>query len=146
MQDVYKAETNAENRRFPRLQLKLWVHYQLLRQGEVSTQQESLAQDLGARGMAIRSDHAVRVGQLLKTTLYLPPEDNRRRPDKLPIYSEKESLPVDILARVVWCQRAENQEYMLGIEFLDPEPAHRSRLKAFLIDYKLDQPDSALYT
>ena len=145
MEDVYKAKTHAENRRFPRIQLKLWVHYQLLHQGNFSEPQESIARDLGARGMAIRSDHPLRIGQLLQTTLYLPLEENRCRPDKTPIYSENESLPVDIFSRVVWCQPAENQEYMLGIEFLDPKPSHRDRLKTFLIDYKLDQPDSALY-
>lgn len=146
MQEEFKGQTRAENRRHPRVQLKLWVHYRLMRQGTVSAPLESLAEDLGTRGTAIRSDHPERVGQLLVVTLYLPLEQKRKSPAETPVYSEDESLPVEILSRVVWCKQLETREYMLGIEFLDPKPGHRNRLKSFLIDYNLDQPDTTLYT
>jgi c-di-GMP-binding flagellar brake protein YcgR len=144
--EEFRAQTHAENRRYPRLNFKLWVHFRCLSKGEVSEPLESLAEDLGTQGMAMRSDHPLRVGQLLRTTLYVPPESRRKSAEETPIYEETDCLPVEILARVVWCNPLESGEYMLGIQFLDPNPAHRNRLKSFLVDYELDDPNSALYT
>lgn len=145
MTDFFKGETRAENRRHPRVQMKLWIHYRELTKGELSHPGESLAEDLGTQGMAMRSDHPMRAGQLLRITLFLPPEEKRRGVQDMEVYTEEECLPVDILSRVVWCQETDQHEYILGVQFLDPEPRHRNRLKEFLIDYNLDKPDSALY-
>ncbi len=142
---VYKGKTYAEHRRFPRMKFKLWVHFKCLERGGSSLSLESLAEDLGAGGMAMRSDHQLKGGQLLMLTLFLPPEDKRVDGEEMLIYSEKECMPVDVLARVAWCEpRAE--EFMLGLQFLDLDQANRTKLKAFLVDYNLDRPDSALYT
>jgi c-di-GMP-binding flagellar brake protein YcgR len=145
-QEVYRSYIRAENRRYPRIRLKLWVQYKRLKKGEESGMHESLAEDLGARGMAMRSDHPMRLGQLLMLTLFLPPEGRREDADQEPVFDERDCVPVDILSRVAWCKPFNDQEYMLGVEFMDPDPSHRSRLKSFLVDYNLDQPNSALYT
>ncbi len=147
MAEFFTGQAGAENRRYPRLKLKLWVHYRPLKQGESAAGPlESLAEDVGARGTAVRSSHAMRIGQLLMVTLYLPPENKRGEADTLPIFAEKDCLPVDILSRVVWCRAKDEHEFLLGIQFLDPDPSHRRRLKDFLVDYNLDKPESALYT
>jgi len=147
MTGYYRGSVGAENRRYPRVRLKLWVKYKRLRKGEVTGPHESRAEDLGARGLAMRSAYPMKLGQLLMLTLYLPPENKRPvAGDEVGAFTEAECLPVDILARVVWCAPRDEKEFMLGIQFLDPDPGHRSRLKSLLIEYNLDQPDSALYT
>ncbi len=140
----YKGQTRAEHRRYPRIQMKLWVHFKCLDKGTISQDLESLAEDLGAGGMAMRSDRKLQMGQLLMLTLYLPPEGKRESSDTL-IYSEKDSVPISILSRVVWCSAAADQEYLLGVQFLDLDRQDRKSLKAFLVDYDLDKPDSKLY-
>jgi hypothetical protein len=141
----YTGQTRAENRRSPRIHLKLWVHFKCLDKGMSPLDLESLAEDLGAGGMAIRSDRDLKPGQLLMLTLYLPPVGKRESEATL-IYSEKESLPVPILSRVVWCTATTDREFLAGIQFLDLESKDRGTLKSFLVDYSLDQPDSQLYT
>jgi hypothetical protein len=146
--EVFRGSTKAENRRYPRMRLKLPVQYKRLKKGEVSGPQASRAEDLGARGIAMRSDHPMRLGQLLMLTLYLPPEKQRNlvKEGAETALSEKECEPVDVLSRVAWCAPFNEKEYMLGVEFLDPDPQHRSRLKEFLVEFDLDKPDSSLYT
>jgi c-di-GMP-binding flagellar brake protein YcgR len=141
----YTGQTRAENRRYPRIQIKLWVHFKCLDKGERDVDLESLAEDLGAGGMAMRSDRDLKPGQRLKLTLYLPPVGKRESGATL-IYSEKESLPVSILSRVVWCAATADREFMAGVQFLELESKDRTTLKTFLVDYNLDQPDSNLYT
>jgi c-di-GMP-binding flagellar brake protein YcgR len=141
----FKGQTQAENRRYPRIHLKLWVHFKCLDKGVSALDLESLAEDLGAGGMAMRSDRDLKPGQLLMLTLYLPPASKRESVETL-IYSEKESLPVAVLSRVVWSAAAADGEFLVGVQFLDLEAKDRRTLKTFLVDYNLDQPDSKLYT
>lgn len=145
-EEIYRGIIKAENRRHPRVKLKLTVRYKRLKKGEVTGPHAGQAEDFGARGIAMRSMHPMRLGQLLMLTIYLPAESERRLEKEERQAREENTLPVDILSRVAWCAPYDDKEYMLGVEFLDPDPAHRSRLKAFLIEYNLDQPDSALYT
>lgn len=145
MSEIFKGETRAENRRHPRLQLKIWVHYQLLKPGEATRTAESLSEDLGAGGIAIRSHSPVADNQLLLLTLYLPPEDKREGPAETLIYSEDDCLPVEILACAAWSAQKQKQDYMVGVQFLEIKREHRKRLKDFLVDYQLALPDSRLY-
>lgn len=145
MPEIHRGETQAEHRRYPRLRLKLWVHYQCLERGTVSHRLESLAEDLGAGGLAMRSDRALGSGQLVLATLFLPPAELRAGEENTPIVEEKDCVPIPVLCRVVWSAPREDQ-YMNGLQFLDLQPQHRKLLKAFLVDFDLDQPESDLYT
>ncbi len=143
MAETFRGETRAENRRFPRQKLKLWVHFIRLKENqEKSGKLESLTEDLGAGGIAMRSDHKLENGEVLALTLFLPPEDKRTDPDHDLIYSEEECLPVDIQARVRWCAPREDLEYILGVEFLQVRGEHRERLKTFLVNYNLAEPET----
>ncbi len=145
---IYKGKVSAERRQYPRIPLKLWVHFTARIQGELahSCSSESLSEDLGTTGLAMRSDQELAGGQTLTLTLFLPPMEKRTDVSKTLIYPEEECLPVTIRARVAWCRALADQEYMLGIQFLDLTPPDCGHLKSFLVDYKLDDPDSSLYT
>ncbi len=145
---TYKGKVSAERRRHPRILLKLWVHFTARIHGELarSCSSESLSEDLGTTGLAMRSDQELAAGQTLTLTLFLPPKEKRTDASKTLIYPEDECLPTTIRSRVAWCRALPDQEYILGIEFLDLSPPDRIHLKSFLVDYKLDDPDSALYT
>jgi c-di-GMP-binding flagellar brake protein YcgR len=145
-ENVYRSQVGAENRKYPRVKLKLWVKYKRLKKGEVSSPNETLAEDFGTQGIAMRSKTPMRMGQLLMLTLYLPPEPKRSLEAEPAAVPEKDCVPVDILSRVAWCAPRSEDEYMLGVQFLDPDPGHRNRLKSFLVDFNLDRPDSALYS
>lgn len=144
-EEIYRSTIKAENRRYPRVRFKLLVKFKRLKKGEVSQPEAAQAEDLGARGIAMRSAHPMRLGQLLMVTLMIPAENKRDKVSEAEPLLEKECMPVDVLSRVAWCRPYDDKEYMLGVEFLDPDPHHRSRLKAFLVDFNLDQPNSALY-
>ena len=145
---IYKGKASAERRHYPRIPLKFWVHFTARIQGELahSCSSESLSEDFGTAGLAMRSDHALASGQTLTLTLFLPHKKKNTDLSKILIYPEEECLPVTIRSRVAWCRTLPDQEYLLGIQFLDLAPPDRSRLKFFLVDYKLDDPDSDLYT
>ncbi len=145
---TYKGKVSAERRQYPRIPLKLWVHFTGRIRGELahSCSSESLSEDLGTAGLAMRSDHELPSGQPLTLTLFLPPKEKRTDVAKTLIYPEEDCIPTIIRSRVAWCRALPDQEYMLGIQFLDLSPTDRSHLKSFLVDYKLDAPDSALYT
>lgn len=144
----FKGRVAAECRRHPRIPLKLWVHFTARIQGEIahSCSSESLSEDLGTAGLAMRSDQEMAAGQPLTLTLFLPPRERRTDVSKTLIYPEEECIPATIHARVAWCRALADKEYILGIQFLDLAPLDSGHLKSFLLDYKLDAPGSNLYT
>jgi hypothetical protein len=143
---TFIGETTAERRIHPRAPLKLWVHYQCLKHGEISRPLESLAQDVGAGGLAMRGDHQLARNQLIAITIYLPPKENRRSARETLIVDEEQGVPVEIFGRGAWCAPLDEAEFISGVQFLDLDSENRRRLKSFLVDYKLDQNDSILYT
>jgi len=145
---LFKGKTIVEARRHPRLPLKLDLKYRVLIRGKTVQfeSSRSLAQDLGAKGVALRSRRDLKEGQLLTMMLYLPP-DRRRKPGGETVANpETECQKVNILARVAWSKKTDKGEYLIGAEFLDIDPEHRKILKKFLVDYQLDDIHSVLYT
>ena len=139
---VFQGRTQAERRKYPRIPLKMWVHFQCLKEGDASPASlESLAEDLGAGGLAMRSDLHLEQGQMLMVTLYLPPAAKRAQPDDTLIYAEGECLTAVVLSRVIWCRPLKDKEFMVGVKFLDLDGESRRSLKDFLKDYQLDQPN-----
>ncbi len=145
MTEFFNAETRAEHRRYPRTLIKLRVHYKCLQKGDVSRALDSLAEDLGAGGMAMRMGQKLEPGQLLMVAVFLPKTDKRAEIIDTPVFLEKDCITVSILSRVVWCTMKKDHEYIAGIEFWDLNREHRKQFKDFLIDFNLDKPDSDLY-
>jgi len=145
---THRGEIKAEFRRYPRVPLKVRVSYQFRKKGEPEkvVASRSLAEDLGTQGLAMRSHQDMRVGQILTLTMFIPPPARREDLSDARVVPVHECLPVAILARAVWCKRLEEQKYLIGIQFLDIEPQDRHALKSFLVDYRLDDQDSPLYT
>ncbi len=144
----FKGEVIVEARRHPRIPLKIKLKYRILIQGETARLEvsHSLADDFGARGLAMRSSHVLKKGQLLTINLFIPPEEKRdeiKSPSQL---KEEECIAINILARVAWFKTVGGDKYQVGVEFLDLEPKDRTILKHFLADYKLDDMNSPLYT
>lgn len=144
----FKGEVMVEARQYPRIPLKMKLKYRILIQGETARLEvsHSLAEDFGARGLAMRSSHALKKGQLITLNLFIPPEDKRKKIKKPTQLKEEECLAVNILARVAWTKPSGGDKYQVGVEFLDLEPQDRTILKRFLADYKLDDMNSPLYT
>jgi hypothetical protein len=142
-----QAVTQAENRRFPRIRLKLTVHYRKLKQGVLSAPEATHALDFGAQGMAMRGPQAMRIGQLLLATLLVPPREKRKTgPEETDLTcSSEECIPIQILSRVAWCQPQGGNNFLLGIKFLDLKPEHQHLFREFLVEFNLDRPDSAHY-
>jgi len=46
---------------------------------------------------------------------------------------------------VAWCGGKGKKQHQLGLQFLDLNREHRKVLKAFLVEYGLDHPNSNLY-
>ncbi len=145
MSNLFRAETNVEHRKSPRKQFKLRIHFKCLQKGDVSRALDSLAEDLGAGGMAMNIGHEIEGNQLLMITLFLPKVEHRNEIIDKPVFLEKECDSVAILSRVVWCAKRRDNEYIAGVEFLDLKREHRNIFKKFLIDFDLDKPDSKLY-
>jgi c-di-GMP-binding flagellar brake protein YcgR len=142
----FKGETQAERRRYKRKPIKLHVHYQCLDKGVVSEPQRDLAEDLGAGGLMMRSQRPLEKDQVLMLVLLLPPVEKRQKGVATDEYIEEESLAVEILCRVAWATSSQDGGYLIGVQFLDLDQNNRKWLKEFLVDFKLDQPDSFLYT
>ncbi len=140
MASVYEAKTKAERRRYERRAMHLKLRFQCLDKDYVSPIQNDLAEDLGAGGLAMMSDRDLKPGQLLMLTLMLPDKEDLDR-GRL-----TESAEVNLLSRVAWSKPASQGGFVIGIQFLDLEPAERQLLKAFLVEFELDQPDSGMYT
>ncbi len=147
IEHLFQGETAAEARRFPRIPLRMNLQYRVLVKGEAPTfhSSRSLAEDLGAKGLAMRSRHELAPGQLLTVVLFLPPEEKRRDLIDASIYPEAECQKVNILARAAWCKAVGEGRFMVGVEFLDLEPQDRQELKRFLADYELVDMDSPLF-
>jgi len=137
----YQGETTAERRRYVRKAMQLKVQFRFMEKDVVSKPQTDLLEDLGAGGLAMVTKQSLRKGQLLMISLELPANNDEQCRE---IISGKSK--VSILSRVAWVKPNQNGSYTIGVEFLDLEPGERQLLKAFLIEYELDQPDSELYT
>jgi hypothetical protein len=147
MDSEFKGSTQAEHRRFPRAKIKLWVHFKLLDQENSQTDLESMSEDFGAGGIAMRSDHDLEPGQHLMLMIYLPKKEYRVPSDlDMLIFPEEECLPVTVLSRVVWVKELEDHEFIMGVKFLAPDQQQLKLLKEFLVDFNLDNPDSKLFT
>jgi c-di-GMP-binding flagellar brake protein YcgR len=144
----FQGETTAESRRYPRIPLRINLQYRVLVKGKPKTfhSSRSLAEDFGAKGLAMRSRHQLEPGQLLTMLLFIPPEDKRKDLIDASIYPEAECLKISVLARAAWCKTVGEDRFMVGVEFLDLESQDRDQLKCFLIDYELDDMNSPLYT
>ncbi len=136
MTPVYEGKTKAERRRFERRAIHLKLRFQCLDKDHVSGVHNDLAEDLGAGGLAMVSSQELQTGQLLMLTLLLPGKEG----------TPAGSSEVNVLSRVAWSKPAHQGGYLMGIQFLDLEPAERQLLKSFLVEFELDQPDSAMYT
>ncbi|MEW6515471.1 MAG: PilZ domain-containing protein [candidate division FCPU426 bacterium] len=138
----------VESRRYPRIPLRMKLKYRILIRGEKSRFEvsHSLADDLGAKGLAMSSQSPLQGGQLLTLTLFLPPESKRRELVDASVFKEDECNLVSILARVAWSKPRGEGRYAVGVEFLDLEPSSRKLLKQFLVDFELDDMNSPLYT
>jgi len=144
--EQFKGETRAERRRYERKPIKLPLSYRCLDKGSVSEPQADLARDLGAGGLMMHSHQSLRKDQILMLTLFLPPVDKREEGMATEMFSEEESIGIEIVSRVAWSAPAADGGYVIGVQFLDLEPNNRKWLKEFLVDFKLDQPGSSLYT
>lgn len=136
----YQGETRAERRRYVRKSMNLKVQFRFMERDLVSNPQTDSLEDLGAGGLAMVTKQSLRQGQLLMISLQLPSGDEH--------YHEVLSgaSRVSILSRVAWVKPNQDGSYTVGVQFLDLEPGERQLLKAFLVEYELDQPDSELYT
>ena len=139
--EIFTGETEAERRRYPRLPLKLNLSFQCLDKGNVSPLRKNAALDLGAGGLAMRSDRALPPDQLVMVNLFLPLPEIRDAAEKGMEAKEDDCTRVDILTRVAWCARAKPKGYLLGLQFLDLDRDDRKTLKKFLEDYQLYQTD-----
>jgi c-di-GMP-binding flagellar brake protein YcgR len=144
MAEPFSAEARAEHRRFPRMSIKLQVRYKRLKQGDISPAAGSMGEDVGAGGMAMRCSQELPAGQLLMLSIYLPPENLQTQAggESVP---EQACTPIAVLARVAWTSQKNSGEFLTGVQFLDLNRNHRKLLKAFLVNFHLDQPDSFLY-
>ncbi len=142
----FKGETQAERRRFTRKPIKLKVSYRCLDRGNVSSEQANLAEDLGAGGLLLHSPDLLKRDQVLMLALYLPPPDKREGEPKSLDCGDDECFQVEILSRVAWSTPNREGGHSAGIQFLDMDQHNRKWLKEFLVDFKLDQPDSTMYT
>lgn len=148
-QPVLKGEmVIVEARRYPRIPLKMKLKYRILIRGEKARFEVShgLADDLGAKGLAMSSLHPLESGQLLTLTLFLPPEAKRRELVDASVFREEDCDHISVLARVAWSKPRGEGRYAVGVEFLDLEPSDRKVLKRFLVDFELDDMNSPLYT
>jgi c-di-GMP-binding flagellar brake protein YcgR len=141
---AYQGETEAERRRFPRKPVKLRVSYQCLSKDKVSPSETHLAEDLGSGGLAMRSRQSLLKGQIVMITLYIPRESRKLNDADVPDFSAAECVGVNVLARVARCTATGLGNYLVGVQFLDSDGQSRERLKKFLVDYRLYQPDSPL--
>ncbi len=144
--EEFRGETGAERRRYPRMPIKLQVSYKCIEKGIISKPEAYLAEDLGAGGVAMRSPRSLDLGQMLMLSLFLPPADDEGKDKDLNIITEEECVTVGILSRVAWCTSFREDGYLVGLQFLDLDRDDRRRLKDFLMNFKLDAPDSSLYT
>lgn len=145
MEKIHHAQAGAERRRFERIPLNLKISFRCLDKDYISDIKDDLAEDLGAGGVAIRSMYEMKQGQLLMLSLHLPSEDMEEENAKNDDDHESEKV-VNIFSTVAWCKLMKTGEFMIGVQFLDLDPDERMDLKEFLVEYKLDQPDSSLYT
>lgn len=144
-EQVFKGETGAERRRFPRKPLRLRVQFRCLDVDEVSPVEHNLANDLGAGGLAMRTERPLPEDQLLMLSLFLPvPEQSPADREQMDL-TRAESLSVDILSRVAWCASSKEGEFVAGVQFLDLDRDGRKLLKRFLAEYRLYQPESTIH-
>jgi c-di-GMP-binding flagellar brake protein YcgR len=145
-EEQFQGETGAERRRFERKAIKLQVNYRCLDRGNISDAKADLAEDLGAGGLLMHSHQALKKDQILMLTLFLPPAEDRAEGEQQQDISKEESNAVEILSRVAWSTPNKTGGHLAGVQFLDLDQNNRKWLKDFLVDFRLDQPDSSLYT
>ncbi len=144
---ILKGEMVVEARRYPRIPLKMKIKYRILIHGQKARFEfsHSLADDLGAKGLAMSSQYPLESGQLLTLTLFLPPQSKRRELVDASVFKEEECDQISVLARVAWSKPRDKGRHAVGVEFLDLEPSDRKTLKRFLVDFELDDMNSPLY-
>ncbi len=142
---IYKGETSAERRRYPRIPLTLSVQFMMVNREKLSAALETVSDDLGVEGLAMISTTKLSKDQKLLLTLLVPEDAN----DKLmnhdaSITTEKGCIPVAIFSRVAWCEDVDAHKYRIGVQFMEITETGRQILKDFFLDYKLDYSNSNL--
>jgi c-di-GMP-binding flagellar brake protein YcgR len=140
MSEKYSGKVSVENRRFPRVQFNLGIHYAPVKEGELPKPVECKAEDMGAGGMAMYSEHKLEIGDRLTVNLYIPPVEKYINSSEIPMYNENECVPITLLAKVAWCCADEKNGFRAGIQFLDVDKKNAKQLKHFLVEYELDEP------
>lgn len=133
-----EGKISIENRRYPRRQIQLPVLYAPLNSGELPKVKKTFIEDFGAGGVAMNTEHPLKINQLLTINLYLPPiAFGPTKNDNLDL---NQCEPVTLLVRVAWSRKIKNyQGYNNGLAFQDIDVENSKRLKHFLVDYELDQ-------
>ncbi len=135
----------SEKRKFPREDLKLWVHFKTISHGKISTPLESLSENIGSGGVGLITDQELEPGQMLMLTLYLPPEESRKTVEDTLIFEENMCIPISVLAKVAWCKKVQDDEYRFGVQFVELDDYSRSLLKLYLKHYELYSENSPLF-
>jgi c-di-GMP-binding flagellar brake protein YcgR len=134
---VYSADMQAERRKSPRIPLNIAVKYQCLPKDRMTMPTDSLSENLGMGGLAMRVDHKLEPNDRISLVLYLPPADKRDDVQNYASYAKQDCLTVRIEARVAWCQPFAGNKFMLGIEFIQIDPEDMPEFRAFVKDYEL---------
>lgn len=125
-----------DRRRFPRIPLKLCVKYKTIVNGKLSDSFENHTDNLCAGGVGVRSPHPFEPRQMMMVHVLLPPEEQWPAVQEHYCYTEDDGILVVARAHVVWCSPVNENEYRLGLEFVELDHHSRERLKRFLAELK----------
>ncbi len=142
-----ESAKHGDLRRYPRRPLRVWIDCRFHPKGDRSRAYayQSVAEDLGTTGLSMRINRPLSPGQVITLTLYLPPQPEPTVWGQRPPAFDEDYFPATILSRVMWCQRLDEQNFRVGIQFLHLDPQDRHRFKTFLVDHQLDSEESPLY-
>ncbi|MCD4814244.1 PilZ domain-containing protein [bacterium] len=134
------GEVKVENRKYPRINFKLAVHYAPVEKGAIPKPVKSNAEDMGAGGMAMQSREFIEPGNYVTLNLYLPSFENLQFLDKFSDFPVNDCIAITILSKIVWCRKMKAEGYLVGIQFCDIDPQKKKLLKHFLVEYEMDEP------
>lgn len=135
MKHIHSKKQTYDDRKYPRLNLELPIHYKFFEDGKMFRALETVVENIGAMGLAAESDRSMHKGQHVMMTLFVPNDDVAHLLNES--LDEESCMPVFMLSKIVWCKREEMGKYSFGVEFVQIENEHKRRFKDFLMSNDL---------
>ncbi len=127
----------AERRKYPRHPINIPVRCQFDPLAPEDETEESLSENLGIGGMAIRADQPLEQDRRILVMLYLPANLLRKPGAEASDETEDEFISIVVASRVAWCAPFVDGKFTIGIEFIHLEPDDQECFQAFLREYQL---------